>query len=236
MLFFYIRHGDPIYNPDSLTQLGHKQAEAVVKRLALYGIDEIYASTSNRAILTATPTANYLNKEIKLADFASEVHTWANLTIKMPQGTQWLFQTPKVKELFHSKEIIELGFQWYKHPYFKDYDYESEMNRIRKESDNFFAQLGYVHLGNGKYKVENKNDKRIALFAHQGFGVAFLPTLLGLPYPHFATHYDMCHSGITVIEFKEEAGYAYPKILTLSNDSHLFKENILGKYNHEIEF
>ena len=37
MLLFLIRHGDPIYDPDSLTPLGKKQAEAVAKRLALYG-------------------------------------------------------------------------------------------------------------------------------------------------------------------------------------------------------
>lgn len=35
MLFFYIRHGDPIYNPDSLTPLGRRQAEALGKRLAV---------------------------------------------------------------------------------------------------------------------------------------------------------------------------------------------------------
>ena len=29
MLFYYVRHGDPIYTPDSLTELGHRQAEAV---------------------------------------------------------------------------------------------------------------------------------------------------------------------------------------------------------------
>ena len=34
MLLFFIRHGDPIYNPDSLTDLGKKQAEALVKRMA----------------------------------------------------------------------------------------------------------------------------------------------------------------------------------------------------------
>ena len=49
MLLFSIRHGEPIYDPDSLTPFGHRQAEAVAKRLALYGIDEIYASSSNRA-------------------------------------------------------------------------------------------------------------------------------------------------------------------------------------------
>ena len=47
MIFYYIRHGDPIYDPDSLTPLGEKQAEALAKRLALYGIDKIYSSPSN---------------------------------------------------------------------------------------------------------------------------------------------------------------------------------------------
>ena len=32
MLFFYVRHGDPIYNPDSLTPLGHEQARALGDR------------------------------------------------------------------------------------------------------------------------------------------------------------------------------------------------------------
>ena len=41
MLLFYIRHGDPIYNPDSLTPLGHRQAESVAKRLSMFGIDEM---------------------------------------------------------------------------------------------------------------------------------------------------------------------------------------------------
>ena len=63
MLFFLIRHGDPIYNPDSLTPLGERQAEAVGKRLALYGVDKIFASTSKRAEQTAVPTCEMLKKE-----------------------------------------------------------------------------------------------------------------------------------------------------------------------------
>ena len=41
MLLYFIRHGDPVYNPDSLTDLGKRQAEAVGRRLALYGIDRL---------------------------------------------------------------------------------------------------------------------------------------------------------------------------------------------------
>ena len=32
MILFYIRHGEPIYNPDQLTPHGHEQAEALGKR------------------------------------------------------------------------------------------------------------------------------------------------------------------------------------------------------------
>ena len=56
MLLFYIRHGDPVYDPDSLTPLGARQAEALAKRLARHGLDRIYASSSNRAMLTAMAT------------------------------------------------------------------------------------------------------------------------------------------------------------------------------------
>ena len=33
MIFYYVRHGEPIYNPDSLTEYGHAQAEALVARM-----------------------------------------------------------------------------------------------------------------------------------------------------------------------------------------------------------
>lgn len=53
MFLYYIRHGDPIYAPDGLTELGHKQAKALAKKLALYGLEEIYSSTPIRARQTA---------------------------------------------------------------------------------------------------------------------------------------------------------------------------------------
>lgn len=38
MLLFFVRHGDPIYHPDSLTELGERQAEALVKRMGFFGL------------------------------------------------------------------------------------------------------------------------------------------------------------------------------------------------------
>lgn len=53
MTLYYVRHGDPSYNPNQLMPLGERQAETVARRLAVYGIDWIYAFPSNRAWQTA---------------------------------------------------------------------------------------------------------------------------------------------------------------------------------------
>ncbi|MGD9909899.1 MAG: histidine phosphatase family protein [Candidatus Izemoplasmatales bacterium] len=225
MIFIYIRHGDPIYDPDSLTDLGKDQAEDVAKYLLKYGADKLYSSTSNRAILTAKPSAEILGKEIWPLDFASEYHVWDKLTFETPTGKEWLFKLSEIKELFHSKEMIDLGYEWYKHPTFVNKSYEEEIKRIQTESDHFFDSLGYQHLGNGKYKIIQETDDKIVMFAHQGFGLAFLSLVLGIPYPHFCTHFNLGHAEITIIEFKNECGYSYPKVKTLCYDGHLKKSN-----------
>ena len=46
------------------------------------------------------------------------------------------------------------------------------------------------------------NNDRVALFAHQGFGLAFLSCLLDIPYPQMSTDFDMSHTGVTAIHFK----------------------------------
>ena len=70
MLLYYVRHGDPIYDPDSLTPLGMEQAAAVARRLAKFGVDEIYSSPSKAGgrdisdiIYLATDSYHYLGKE-----------------------------------------------------------------------------------------------------------------------------------------------------------------------------
>lgn len=238
MILYLVRHGDPIYDPDSLTPLGHEQAKAVAKRFALYGLDEVYASTSNRAIQTAKPTADLLKKEIKLEDWANEGHAWANLTVQTADGGKtWAFYDQKTKEKFRSDEVRNLGKKWYTHPCF-EMDFEPGIRRIDEACDEFLLRLGYKHeREKNAYISLAKNEKRIALFAHQGFGIAFLSSLCDIPYPIFSTTFDLSHSSVTAIYFEpqEEGQTVYPKILQLSNDSHLYKEGILTGYNNGIK-
>lgn len=236
MLLFYVRHGDPIYNPNMLTPLGEKQAHAVAKRLAAHGLDEIYSSPSVRARQTAQPTADMTKLPVTEVDFADEAHAWRDLTTKTEDGRNtWLFQYTPTRMLLTSKEVRDLGDEWYRHPDLTQY--EAGIKRVYDNVDAFMSSLGYEHERyNGRYKVTRRNDKRVALFAHQGFGLAFLSSLLDIPYPTFSTHFDMSHSNLTVIDFNEEGGYAIPRVMTLSNDSHIYKEGLPTKYNNEIYF
>ena len=235
MLFFYIRHGDPIYEPDSLTVLGQKQADALAKRLSIYGIDRIYSSPSGRAVQTAKSTCDLVKKEIQIVDFANEALAWTDFNIEKNGKQTWLFADEETKMLFSDESVISLGHKWYEHKEFKEY--KRGVDRISEETYNFFKSLGYEHIEkSGKYKVLKSNDERIAFFAHQGFGLAFLSEILDIPYPVFANHFDVCHSSMTVIEFKEENGFAIPKVLTLSSDSHIYREGLPTKYNNQIYF
>ena len=237
MIFYYVRHGDPIYNPDSLTPLGIRQAEAVAKRLTLHGLDKIYSSTSNRAMMTAKPTCEILKLEPELLDFANEAHAWDEMSVEKDEGEgkTWVYLNKRFKEILLSKEVRDLGDRWYEHPAFAPYPFKQGVERVYDALDTFFADLGYEHIRySGRYKITKPNDQRVALFAHHGFGMLFLSCLLDIPYPMICTHFDMCHSGVTAIDFKEVDGYAVPKVMTLSSEAHLYREGLPTKYHNKV--
>ena len=237
MLFFYIRHGDPIYNPDMLTPLGHEQAKAVAKRLCLFGIDRVFASSSNRARQTAEPTCALLKKEMTVCEWANEGLAWQEFTVVNENGARlWGFHHNETMELFNSKEMRDMGENWYNHPALHE-GYKAGVERINREVDAFMLSLGFRHdREKGSYEIVSPNNERVALFAHQGFGMSFLSSLLDIPYPMFSTHFDTGHTGMTVIDFEERDGYAYPRMLQLANDSHLYREGILTGYHNQIKF
>ena len=240
MIFYYIRHGNPIYNPDSLTDLGHEQAKALAPRFLKYGIDEIYASTSNRAILTAKPTADLLNKEITLCDWANEGHAWGELTMPLGEDKlRWVMQHPDFVEKLRAPEFEALGYDWYEHASFatKRDKMKAGMERISKAADEFFLSLGFRHKReiNAYVREGRTPPKRVALFAHQGFGLAFLSTVLDIPYLKFCANFDISHSAVTTIYFDETREIIYPTVLQFASEAHLYKEGVKSQYDGNID-
>ena len=238
MILYYIRHGDPIYNPNQLTPLGHRQAEAVAKRLAVHGIDRIFSSPSNRAVQTSKPLCEIIKQEPTMLDWADEALLLQELTLPEESGKlQWVFRHTKGQLSLSKSEVRSLGRQWYTHPDFADTCFGEGIQRIQRETDAFLETLGYRHdLEQNCYHAIRENEERIALFAHEGVGLAILSCMLDVPYPMFATHFDMTHSGVSVIHFSEDRGVVLPKLLTFSNDSHMYREGLPTKHQNKVYY
>ena len=163
MIFYFVRHGDPIYDPDSLTPLGAEQAKSLSKRFALYGLDEIYASTSNRAQLTAKPTCALLKKEMTLLDWANEGYAWQDFTVTLADGSvTWSFYDPATKEKFRADAVRTLGKLWYTHPSFAG-RFDHGVRRIDTCVDEWFERLGYKHdRANNRFESVAPSEKRVA--------------------------------------------------------------------------
>ena len=244
MRLFYIRHGDPIYTPDKLTPLGHRQAEAVAHRLALYGIDKVFSSDSVRAMQTAQPTCELLHLKKTILPEFHETIAYKEMKVKEtsvePNYYTWPWGHVKLRSLFLSREVRNLGDNWYTHPeVLKIRNFKPAVDRIADAADAWLASLGYTHDRDAaRYTVTSENpDERIALFAHEGVGKILLSHILDIPYPLYAPHFDLQHSGMTVIEFfMGRDGLAHARTLTHSNDSHLYRDGLPLDYQHRIRF
>lgn len=239
MLFFYIRHGDPIYDPDSLTPLGQEQAKALAKRLCTYGIDQIYSSPSNRARMTAQPTCDYLKKEMQICPWADESLAWADFAIDASSGIHtWSFFDPAMLDIFNMPEVRAMGELWYEHPLLQKYDFGRGVKRVNTAIDEFFLSLGYRHdRENARYEIVDKpNRQRVALFAHQGFGASFFSSVLDIPYPLYSTRFDLGHSSMSVINFETRGKYVYPQVFQLSGDAHLYREGLMTGFQNVYKY
>lgn len=236
MLLFYVRHGNPCYHPDSLTPLGERQAESVAKRLALFGVDKVFSSTSTRALETARPTCELLGRKLNEVEAFHEKN--AEQYFKIPTENEsgkiemlWPWTHSAYRRVLLSREARELGYRWYEHPELSRF--REGYEKLGREADEWLASLGYHHdRETGTYRVTAKNpNERIALFAHEGIGKIFLSNILDIPFPIYSTHFEMNHSGITVIEFLTwKSGETTARVLSLSNDSHLYRDGLPLNY------
>lgn len=236
MLLYIIRHGDPIYNPDTLTELGKKQADALAKRLAVHGLDRIFSSPNGRARETAQPTCDLFHIEPEIEPWTSENLTWAEYAAEFENSRYgWTFHVQN--NILKSEENMKLtADDWYTADCFKKIDGKTAYERMKRDSDAFLEKLGYRREG-AVYRVVEPNEQRVAVFCHQGFGVTWLSHLLAIP-PHiFWASFDLTHSSITVLQFQNNPdGLTAPLCLTLSDTSHLYKDDLPLKYNNRIEF
>ena len=93
---------------------------------------------------------------------------------------------------------------------------------IQAGGRDFLERLGYKEE-NGVYRILRNNEDRVALFCHSAMGRAWLSTLLHIPLHIMWASFKYTHTGVTVLEFKNnENGVTAPQCLCYSDMSHLY--------------
>lgn len=220
MLLYIIRHGEPDYVTDSLTERGILQAEAVGKRLAAAGIDKVFTSPMGRAKQTAEPTCRLLEITPEVENWTEEITDY--IRIPFPDGSlksvsalqNTAFLENGNANLSFEDSITCEGFNKSR--------IEDALNLLKTEGYAFLEKLGYKYE-NGVYKIVKPSEEKVALFCHAAFTRAWLSILLHIPVHIIWASFSYNHTGVTVIEFKNnENGVTAPQCLTYSDISHLY--------------
>ncbi|MCR5633781.1 MAG: phosphoglycerate mutase family protein [Lachnospiraceae bacterium] len=206
MRIIFVRHGEPDYARDTLTEKGKLQAAAVAERLKDEGIEEIYASPMGRAQLTASYTSKLLGLPVTTLDFMHEI-SWGGkprdgvdadipkyLEMASGKGEIHFENAIDIPENGHpwtlGDRMLESGFDffkddWREHPYFKCNIATDFYDFVSGKFDEFLKERGYTQEGN-RFYCSAKENKTIAVFSHGGSGGCVLAKLLNLPFPYVA--------------------------------------------------
>lgn len=231
MLLYIIRHGEPDHD-GALTLRGQRQAEAVGKRIASAGIDRIFTSPLLRARQTAAPACRLLGLEARIEDWAQEIGderltSFPDGAIKSVSFVQNTF--------FRENGNMDLGYdRAFEAPGFAQSRMKSAINDITRWGNNFLSRLGYQEE-QGIYRITKPNEERVALFCHSAFARAWVSVLLHIPLNIMWSGFSYTHSGVTVLEFKNnENGITAPTCLCYSDMSHLLAEGLDMRYDGEL--
>lgn len=221
MRIIFVRHGEPNYEKDCLTETGKKQAAAAAERLAREGITEIYASPQGRAAETAAFTAKRLGLPVHTLPFMHEI-TWGGPDIP-ENGHPWTLGDRMI-----SRDDFDFYHQdWRQHPYFKDNAATQCLDGISAQFDAFLAGQGYRHEGT-RFFCEADQPKTIAIFSHGGSGACVLSHLLALPFPYVSTVLPYEFTSLIILDFPVSKGdYVHPR-LELFNDAAHMRDNSSG--------
>lgn len=218
MRIYIIRHADPDYPNNTITDKGHKEAEALGKRMAGEKLDRIYSSPLGRAKDTMRYTADLVPLVPVIEDWTTEI---AGTVVEMGEwGRMSSWDIPG--EIIRGRDPLPSYHDWHELPYIGETPIAALFEEVKRESDAFLARHGYVREG-GRYRCVAPNRERIAVFCHGGFGLAWLAHLLELPLAMVWSGFWLPPSSVTTLIMEQRSeNWAVPRCFGLGDVSHLY--------------
>lgn len=218
MKLLIIRHGDPDYAIDSLTQKGWREAEFLSKSISKMEVKAFYVSPLGRAKDTASVTLKKMQREGQelewLREFKAPILDESTGVERIPWD--WLPSNWTKVDAYYDKEL------WHTVPVMQSASVIKEANRVYEGLDEILKVHGYEREGN-TYRVIRPNNDTLVLFCHFGVECVMLGHLLGIS-PMVLWH-GFCaapSSVTTLITEERRKGIASFRMSSFGDVSHLY--------------
>jgi broad specificity phosphatase PhoE len=216
MRLYLARHADPDSARDSLTPQGEREADALAARLEAERITRLYCSVTGRSLATAERIARRTGVAVTQERWLIEPH---HLRVEQAGRTYMMWDT--FGETVRARSPLPEGDAWFRIPPFDAPAVSSTWAEFAASCDDLAAVHGYVREG-ARYRIERRNDERIAVVSHNGTVLLFIAHLLALPLPLVWCGFYTWPASVTTIHFEEHSDlWAVPRALCVADTSHL---------------
>lgn len=218
MRLLFIRHGDPDYENDTVTEKGAREIELLADRLAKERIDEFYISPLGRAQVTARATLSRLHRTGETLGWLREFDAFAKMPVTGEMHHIWDFMPSFMEE----HPALYSADEWLKEPFFAASEVPMRYAQVCGGLDDLLYAHGYLRKGN-HYVAVNANRKTLAFFCHLGATGVLLSHLLHMSPVAFLQHFAAAPSSVTSVYTEErEKGIVSFRCSCYGDISHLY--------------
>lgn len=202
MRILIVRHGDPDYENDTLTEKGRREASLLAEKLKKEKIDYFYSSPYGRAKDTCMCVARAMGREqdVSIMPFLREFDVEKSAVL--PNGLEKIHMWDLLPEFWTEQEAMYDRKDWVTCPCFGYGEVRSEYEKLVKAFDAVLAKHGYVREGNA-YRVERPNTDTLIFFCHFGSEMMLLSRLFNTSPIVLTHHFVALTSSLTTIYSEE---------------------------------
>lgn len=228
MRIIFVRHGDPDYSKDCLTEKGKIEASKAADRLKKFPISFIYSSPLGRAKETASFLSSEINVPIVIKDFLRETPCF----YLDNNGNEFTIRDRLPSDFCFDETIYDIR-TWKDNKNIANSSFPKWMEEIYSGMDELLESHGYKRDGN-MYKAIKPNHDVIVIFAHFGSICACLSRLTNIS-PELLWHHFICRpSSLTTLWSEERReGKAIFRISNYGDTGHLnddINPNLSGQF------
>ena len=226
MKLVIIRHGDPDYSIDSLTETGWKEAALLAERVSKWDVKAFYVSPLGRARDTLQPTLEKMGREATVLDWLREFPPQIQRAGYTKKDCCWDWLP---EDWAHVEEFYDKG-KWIEHPVYAQSDVPAEYGKVINGLDTLLESYGYCREGNC-YRVLEANTDTVVLVCHFGLGCVLLSHLLNLS-PMVLWHgFCAAPTSVTILNTEERRrGIASFRAACFGDTSHLYAAGELPSF------